>query len=121
MFPADLPAEWRSQAEGLRQFGADDQARTLAWCADRLEEHASAWETEPLTLEEAAQESGYSRDHLGRVLAEGIIPNAGEPYAPRIRRFDLPRKPGHTSESATPLDGPVSSRMQMARSVVKSE
>ncbi|MDE2782551.1 MAG: hypothetical protein OXK77_06320, partial [Gemmatimonadota bacterium] len=41
---------------------------------------------------EAARESGYSADHLGRLVRDGRIPNAGRPGAPRIARTDLPRK-----------------------------
>jgi hypothetical protein len=29
---------------------------------------------------------------LGRLLRQGLIPNAGRPHAPRIRRADLPRR-----------------------------
>jgi hypothetical protein len=47
---------------------------------------------EPLTLREAAAESGYSVDHLGRLIREGKLPNVGRAHAPKIRRRDLPRK-----------------------------
>ena len=92
MFPADLPAEWRALALQQRDFGAEPQARTLEWCADRLEEHSLEWQTEPLTLEEAAEESGYSYSSLQQKVASGEIPNVGEIGKPRVRRTDLPRK-----------------------------
>jgi hypothetical protein len=47
----------------------------------------------PLTLSEAAAESGYSVDHLSRLLRSNRLPNAGRRYSPRIRRGDLPRRP----------------------------
>ena len=47
-----------------------------------------------LTLAEAALESGYSVDHLRHAVASGQIANAGRRGAPRIRRADLPKKPG---------------------------
>ncbi len=47
-----------------------------------------------LTLTEAAEESGFSADHLGRLVHDGKIPNAGRPGAPRISRRHLPRKTG---------------------------
>jgi hypothetical protein len=47
---------------------------------------------EILTLAQAARESGYTRDHLGRLIRQGTLPNAGRPRAPRIRRADLPGK-----------------------------
>ncbi len=34
----------------------------------------------------------YSADHLGRLVREGKLPNAGREGAPRIRLQDLPRK-----------------------------
>jgi len=121
MYPVhSLAARWSSKAEELRRYGAEEAASTLEACAVELEDCQSRWEAELLTLEEAAAESGYSCDHLGRLLSGGVIPNAGEPYAPRIRRMDLPRKPGHLAQP-THLDRSVTSRMQMARSVVESE
>jgi hypothetical protein len=92
MLPANLPAEWRAQAEGLRQFGADAQAKAVDRCANHLEEAFRQTEAEQLTLQDAAEESGYSADHLGRLVREGKIPNAGRPSAPRISRRDLPIK-----------------------------
>ena len=44
------------------------------------------------SLVEASRESGYSADHLGRLVRDGKIPNAGRPGAPRIALKDLPRK-----------------------------
>ena len=47
-----------------------------------------------LTLTQAAGESCYSAAHLGRLVREGKIPNAGRPGAPGIARRHLPRKAG---------------------------
>lgn len=55
-----------------------------------------------LTLEEAAERSGYSRDHLGRLVREGKLPNAGRRGSPRIRVGDLPRKPPGRLAERTP-------------------
>lgn len=112
---------WRAKAEDLRHYGAQEAACTLERCADELEDEWRVWLTEPLTLDEAGEESGYSSDHLGHLVREGTIPNAGEPHAPRIRRKDLPRKPGHSADPARRVDEPISSRVQMARSVVNSD
>lgn len=43
----------------------------------------------PLTLTEAAKRTDLSRDHIGRLVREGKIPNVGERYAPRVRYRDL--------------------------------
>jgi len=47
-----------------------------------------------LTLAKAAAISGYSEDHLGRLVKVGTLANYGRKHAPLVRRSDLPRKPG---------------------------
>ena len=88
---------------------------------EELEEYARRRGEEKLTLDKAAEESGYTADHLSRLVRDGTVPNAGEPGSPRIRRADLPRKPGHRGQPASLVDDPIPSRMQMARSVVNSD
>jgi hypothetical protein len=117
MHPKDLPDRWREMAEEQREFGAEAQARTLEWSAANLEVAWREWELEELTLQEAAEESGYSEDHLGRLIRDGSIPNAGQPYAPRILRRDLPKKPGRDGQ---PHPRCVGSKQQIARSVADS-
>ena len=51
-----------------------------------------AIEQQPLTLEEAAALSGYSREHLGRLVRVGTVPNRGRLGAPRVYAGDLPIK-----------------------------
>ncbi len=70
-----------------------------------------------LTLTEAARQSGYSRDHLGREVRAGRIPNAGRPNAPRIDRRNLPRKPRALPPEETE---DMFGRRQIALSVVNS-
>ena len=98
--PRDLPAHWRLQAAELRRYAAIPQATTLETCADDLDAALRRDGDELLTLGEAASESGYSADHLGRQVARGALANAGRRNAPRIRRADLPRKPGTLSRPA---------------------
>lgn len=112
---ASLPAMWRARAAQLRQWAAaDSAARALELAADELEDALRSEADAVLTLEQAADESGYSADHLGRLIRSGEIPNAGRPHAPRIRRGELPRKAG-TLRSAPVLG---ISRAHIARSVV---
>ncbi len=90
---AALCERWRDEAATLRRRGAEAQACVLEQCAEELEAGVREAELEALTLQEAAVESGYSTDHLGRLVREGKVQNVGKPNAPRIRRCNLPRKP----------------------------
>jgi hypothetical protein len=67
---------------------------------------------------EAAAESGYAADTLGRLVREGQIPNAGRLNAPKIRRRDIPKKPGVFQNA--PTGGIVSAdRRRIAASVLR--
>ena len=90
--PEHLPTEWRARAEVLRENGASEQARLLEHVAGELDRAIAAGGDEALTLVQAAKQSGYSAGHLGCLIKKGVIPNAGRPKAPRIRRSDLPTK-----------------------------
>ncbi len=89
-----LPATWRRQAKALRRYGGETPAVVLDRCAADLEDTLRERDETTLSLTQAARESGYSADHLGRLVREGKIPNAGRPGAPRIARRHLPRKTG---------------------------
>ena len=96
--PVDLPDEWRALAAQQRRLGADSQARILEFCADELAAAFVRAGDEMLGLSRAAEESGYSADHLSRLVREGRIPNSGRKSKPLIRRRDLPVKPGKREE-----------------------
>ena len=86
---------WQERAQHLRQWGAgEDLARAWELAAIELEQAIRAYQEGTLNLREASGASGYSADHLGQLIREGKIPNAGRPNAPLIRRADLPIKPG---------------------------
>jgi hypothetical protein len=76
--------------------------------------------SESLTLRDAARESGYSRDHLARLVRSGAISNAGRPNAPRIRRANLPRKAGALQAGGSTPQLVSADPEQIARSVVTS-
>ena len=87
-----LPANWRRQAKTLRRYGGEPPAVALERCAADLEATLVERDETTFSLVEASRESGYSADHLGRLVRDGKIPNAGRPGAPRIALRDLPRK-----------------------------
>jgi hypothetical protein len=111
----DVVAEWRDQANTFRDHAQESVAIAYERCAKRLEVLLSEHAGTLLTLKEASAIGGYSVDHLGRMLREGGLPNAGRTGAPRIRRVDVPTKPGYVAPgSATPQLGIE----QIVRSVI---
>ena len=93
-----LPADWRRRAKALRRYGGETPATAIERCADDLEATLVERDETTFSLVEASRESGYSADHLGRLVRDGKIPNAGRPGAPRIALKDLPRKAHMPSE-----------------------
>lgn len=91
---AELVARWRSEAEALERRGCVEAARLLTSCADEAEAALAGADAEPLPLAEAAKVSGYSVAHLRRLISVGLLRDVAERGAPRVRRGDLPRKPG---------------------------
>lgn len=83
---------WRTDAVRFRELGLDSAARQAECYADELEQVVTEWELEPLTLEQAEQESGYSYSMLEKGARTGRIRNVGAKGSPRIRRCDLPVK-----------------------------
>jgi hypothetical protein len=112
-----LVPTWTARAKQLREWAAAEEA-AKAWEAAARELDAALKEDdrELLNLQEAARRSGYSPDHLGRLIREGKLPNAGRNHAPRIRAADLPRKPGALSASAPAAAG--ASRESIARAIL---
>ena len=113
-----LPVAWRRQAKTLRRYGGETPAVVLDRCADDLEATLRERDETTLSLVEAARESGYSADHLGRLVRDGKIPNAGRPGAPRIARSHLPRKaPAEPRLAPRPRRRELSSR-QIVQSII---
>jgi hypothetical protein len=59
-----------------------------------MDEAWARWQLEELPIAEAAEESGLSVSALEKQIARGALLNSGDKGRPRIRRCDLPRKPG---------------------------
>lgn len=86
-------AEWRERAAFCRDHGDERGATFFTKHADELERLGAEADDELLTLQAAAEESGYSADHLGRLVRDGKLANHGRSHVPRVRRGELPRKP----------------------------
>ena len=57
-------------------------------------------EEKKLTLSDAATLSGYSREHLARLIRSGKLANAGRKHSPRILAADLPTRPDAIAAAA---------------------
>jgi hypothetical protein len=116
---ADLPRLYREKAALLERY-APAAAEAFREAAELAQAALHASEMEALDLARAEIESGYTRGHLLRLLAEGRIPNASTAGTePTILRRDLPRKPGYGVANARPRL--ALSRSQVARAVATGE
>ena len=92
--------EVRAKAAELRQsFGDNSRACALEWAAERMELALAQAEHELLSLREASQRSGYSEEHLARLVRTGRIPDRRPPGSRGrlyLRASDLPRRPPKT-------------------------
>ena len=116
-----LPADWRKQAKALRRYGGETPATAIERCADDLDATLVERDETTFSLVEAARESGYSAEHLGRLVRDGRIPNAGRPGAPRIARAHLPRK-AHAPPAPPLADKPRRSdvsNVQIVQSIIQ--
>jgi hypothetical protein len=91
---SEILERWTArQAEWARLRVQLDGAALAGDIVADLERIAQGEQDDDLTLTAAAAISGYSTEHLGRLLRHGVIPNAGRKHSPRIRRSDLPIRP----------------------------
>jgi hypothetical protein len=94
---AALRDQWRETAEELADV-APHLAALYRKHATQLEKAEALYLDEGLTVAESAAESGYSPDHIRRLLKDGRLQGSGG-RNPTIRRGDLPRKPSAAAVS----------------------
>jgi hypothetical protein len=110
--------EWRAEAATVRRRYADEsKAHLLTVLADELEEALSEGEETLLNLTQAAQESGYTAGQLRRMIRSGNLTDYGRNNAPRVKRADLPLKPGRLRTGTSPVQLAYADR-QTTRSIV---
>ena len=97
-FVSRLSARWQGHAAILHRWGATAQAAAVELCASELEDEARAFSLESLSLGQAEEDSGFSYSALEKMVRNGRITNVGSPGQPRVRRGDLPKKPGGSRE-----------------------
>lgn len=90
----ELIERWKLRGEEWRRLGTLVCGAAIAdeIVADikSLAEHAGG---RLLTIAEAAQLSGYSVDHLRRLISDRKLRNAGRKGAPRLLASELPKRP----------------------------
>ena len=95
---AEFLAKWRAERDRFSRYGM--LVDPIPLLDDVLRDAAAALagdQDELLTLEEAKAASGYSVDHLARLVRQGTIPDLrlpGRRGRIYIRRRDLPVRPG---------------------------
>ena len=111
-----LAQSWRSKAAEAHRLGTLAQlCAVLEECASQLEAVATREGEELLSLAEAALASGYSTDHLGRLIRRGEIPNSGRKGKPFVRTADLPRRPHVVRSSSAAYDVNADARLLQSR------
>jgi hypothetical protein len=99
----DIQRRWNTRLQEWERLHVQVDGRTVA--AEILSDLEQLSDSSPgvsLRLGEAAELSGYSADHLSRLIRAGKLTNCGRKGAPRIRRDELPMRP--TRQIASALD-----------------
>jgi hypothetical protein len=89
----DLAERWQRRRDDLARLRALVDGATL--CDEflaSLEDCEREVGNSTITLAEAARISGYSAEHLARLVRSGTIPNRGRKFSPRVSASDLPRR-----------------------------
>jgi hypothetical protein len=93
MTVAELIDRWEARCAELRQLRATVDGPTICEQAIADLRNLSVLEaSEVLGLRAAAERSGYSVEHIGRLIRSGKLRNVGRKHAPRVRAQDLPRR-----------------------------
>ena len=89
----EIRDRWCARRDELRRLNASvDGAAICDEAIADIEMIVADAAAKRLTLQEAAELSGYSADHLGRLLRDGKLRNVGRKHAPRILLGDLPKR-----------------------------
>lgn len=86
---AGLATQYEERAVAYDADGLEVPARIYRRVAADIRHAIEAADHEVLTLAQAAEVVGCSRDTVRRAVADGRIPNAGRKYAPRVHRGEL--------------------------------
>ena len=111
-----LKQRWEARREDFQRLGVMlDGVKACDLVLDDLEALQHVEDDVTVNLQLGASLSGYSADHLGRLVRQGTVPNAGRPSAPRIRMADLPRKPVKQQPKISRYDPDTDARTLVSR------
>ncbi|MGH8646757.1 MAG: hypothetical protein ACREX4_20775 [Gammaproteobacteria bacterium] len=98
-----LPTHWRTRANQLHDWGANEEVVRL-WnlAAIDLEQALQRVAEDALTLTEASRLTGLTRAYLGDLVRANKLRNVGRKHAPRVMRGDLPIAARHKPEPHPP-------------------
>lgn len=121
----DAALDWWEQkfAAGCDSMGVQANAAALVRAlVTSLREIRAESEARPITLADASEKSGYSIDHLARLVRQHKLRNFGKPGSPRVLAADLPRKAAAVQVAASPRESynPVSDARSLRRPAVRS-
>jgi hypothetical protein len=88
--------QWRARADVFDEHACPAPAAALRNAAQELEHELRAWSDELLAIADAAEESGYSPEHLRRLVREGNLSaerTNGSGSRIYVRRGNLPATP----------------------------
>jgi hypothetical protein len=81
------------RAVDMEIAGGEAVGRTARLFIGEIRQFLAEMDGELLSLDQAEKESGYTKEHLRKLVAQGVIPNRGRKGKPLIQRSELPRKP----------------------------
>jgi hypothetical protein len=123
MTVAELVSHWEARTAEFSRLGAlVDAGKLAAQVVTDLKQLQLQLidDDDDVTLSEASRLGGYSVDRLQRLVASGQIGNVGRKHRPRIRRRDIPVKPGYSlTRDADAV--PLSERRRIAASVIEEQ
>lgn len=118
--PTTFRAAWQRRRDEYALAAAlVDGAKLCDLVIADIERAIDVADARELTLTDAAAESGYSVNHLRRLVRAGSLANVGSPRRPRVRSVDLPRKAAPLRRTDAAAEIPQS-KGQIARSIVNS-
>ncbi len=89
----EFAQQLRDEVERRRVLTPHDAlVSALPEIARQLEDRARAYALQSLSVSQASEETGFTQDHLYRLIKTGQIEDVGTGSSRRIRRADLPRK-----------------------------